>query len=127
MDHPLIEWMATLPSNLKVRGNEGKFLLKQSMRDYLPHELMYRPKQGFAVPLCAWFRGPLKGQVRSVVLGPRLAATGLFNARYLHHLVDAHISGTRDYSAPLWSLLMFDGFLLNVLGDTAVGAEARAA
>jgi asparagine synthase (glutamine-hydrolysing) len=127
MDHPLIEWLATLPSTLKVRGNDGKYLLKHAMRDHLPHELMYRPKQGFSVPLCAWFRGPLKERVRATVLGSRLADTGLFNSRYLQHLVDAHISGLRDYSAPLWTLLMFDGFLKGVAGEPKLEAEARAA
>ena len=60
MDHPLVEWLATLPNTLKVRGSEGKFLLKKAMEPQLPHEVLYRPKMGFAVPLDRWFRGPLK-------------------------------------------------------------------
>ena len=122
MDHPLVEWLASLPSSLKVRGQEGKYLLKKTMEPYLPHELMYRPKMGFAVPLALWFRGPLKARVREAVLGPRLAATGWFNETYLRHLVDAHQSGARDYSAPLWTLLMFEAFLRNVTGEHDVPA-----
>jgi asparagine synthase (glutamine-hydrolysing) len=113
MDHELVEWLATLPSSLKVRGQEGKFLLKKAMEPYLPSEIMYRPKMGFAVPLARWFRGPLQQRVRDAVLGPRLAETGWFNAGYLRHLVDAHQSGARDYSSPLWTLLMFEAFLRN--------------
>ncbi len=113
MDHPLVEWLATLPSSLKVRGQEGKYLLKKTMEPYLPREVMYRPKMGFSVPLSQWFRGPLKHRVRNDILGPDLAETGFFNGKYLRHLVDAHQSGVRDYSASLWSLLMFQAFLAN--------------
>jgi asparagine synthase (glutamine-hydrolysing) len=115
MDHPLVEWLATLPSSLKVRGQEGKFLLKKAMEPRLSDDILYRPKMGFAVPLARWFRGPLKQRVRDAILGPRLAETGWFNRAYLQHLVEAHQSGARDYSAPLWTLLMFEAFLRNVV------------
>ena len=75
---------------------------------------------GFAVPLARWFRGPLKQRVRDAVLGPRLEATGWFNRGYLQHLVDAHQNGTRDYSAPLWTLLMFEAFLRSVATPVAI-------
>ena len=119
MDHPLVEWLATLPSSLKVRGQEGKFLLKKAMEPRLSDDILYRPKMGFAVPLARWFRGPLKQRVRDAILGPRLAETGWFNRAYLQHLVDAHQSGARDYSAPLWTLLMFEAFLRNVVDEGA--------
>jgi asparagine synthase (glutamine-hydrolysing) len=115
MDHLLVEWLAGLPTSLKVRGQEGKVLLKKAMEPYLPHDVMYRPKMGFAVPLARWFRGPLAARVRDSLLGERLAATGFFNRAYLKRLVDEHQSGLRDYSAPIWTMLMFDGFLRNVL------------
>ena len=126
MDHPLIEWLATLPSTFKVRGQEGKYLLKKSMEPYLPNDILYRPKMGFSVPLARWFRGPLKERVREAMLGSRLADTGWFNRSYLQHLVDAHQSGARDYSASLWTLLMFEAFLRNVLDEAPMplaGAE----
>jgi asparagine synthase (glutamine-hydrolysing) len=123
MDHPLVEWLATLPSSMKVQGQEGKHLFKKAMEPHLPHDILYRPKMGFAVPLARWFRGPLRQRVRDAVLGPRLEMTGWFNRPYLQHLVDAHQSGARDYSAPLWTLLMFEAFLRNVVeraGGTSV-------
>ena len=126
MDHELVEWMATLPSSLKMRGGEGKFLLKEAMKARLPQDILYRPKMGFAVPLARWFRGPLRERVRQAVLGPRLAATGWFNQGYLRHLVDAHQSGASDYSSPLWTLLMFEAFLRNVLDAPAAPAGAAA-
>ena len=118
MDHPLVEWLAALPSSLKVRGSEGKFLLKKAMEPHLPNEVMYRPKMGFAVPLSRWFRGPLQQRVRDALLGDRLAATGIFNRSYLAELLDHHQSGRRDHSASIWTLLMFDGFLRNVVDQS---------
>ena len=126
MDHELVEWLATLPSSLKIRGQEGKYLLKKAMEPLLPHDVLYRPKMGFAVPLARWFRGPLKQRVRDAVLGSRLADTGWFNPAYLKHLVEAHQSGVRDYSAPLWTLLMFEAFLRNVLDATAAAPPRTA-
>ena len=117
MDHPLVEWLASLPSSLKVRGGEGKHLLKKAMEPYLPNEILYRRKMGFAVPLARWFRGPLRERVTQTILGPRLESTGLFSPRYLNELVGSHLAGVRDYSAPLWSLLMFDAFLANVMQE----------
>lgn len=126
MDHPLVEWLATLPSSMKVQGQEGKVLLKKTMEPQLPHEVLYRPKKGFAVPLARWFRGPLKERVRQAVLGPRLAETGWFDRAYLQHLVDAHQAGQRDYSAPLWTLMMFEAFLRKVVdGAASPSAEAE--
>ncbi|HKY02550.1 MAG TPA: XrtA/PEP-CTERM system amidotransferase [Burkholderiales bacterium] len=126
MDHKLVEWLATLPTSLKVRGTEGKVLLKKAMEPYLPHELMYRQKMGFSVPLARWFRGPLKQRVREAVLGERLAASGIFNAAYLQHLVDTHQSGMRDYSASLWTVMMFERFLANQAGEARIPrAEVR--
>jgi len=119
MDHPLVEWLATLPSSLKMRAGEGKWLLKRSMHSRLPADLLYRPKMGFSVPLAKWLRGPLRDRLRSTLLGDRLAATGYFDHRSLRELVDAHQSGRRDYSSPLWALLMFDAFLRNVVDCAA--------
>ena len=119
MDHTLVEWLSSLSPGFKVRNGEGKYLLKKALEPYLPTDILYRRKMGFAVPLAKWFRGPLRTSVRDAVLGPVLADTGWFNARYLRRLVDDHQSGVRDYSAPLWTLMMFESFLRNVMGESA--------
>ncbi|HSD39595.1 MAG TPA: XrtA/PEP-CTERM system amidotransferase [Rhodocyclaceae bacterium] len=111
LDHKLIEWAATLPSAMRIKGQEGKFLLKKASESLLPNDILYRPKMGFSVPLSRWFRGPLKQRVRSALTGERLLDTGFFNHAALRSMVDAHESGLRDHSAPIWSLLMFDAFL----------------
>ena len=118
MDHPLVEWLATLPASLKLRGGEGKYLLKKAMEPHLPREILYRPKMGFAVPLARWLRGPLRERLRGAVQGETLAATGMFDAATLRRLVKAHLSGRRDFSTPLWTLLMFDAFLRNESGES---------
>ncbi|MDP1928350.1 MAG: amidotransferase 1, exosortase A system-associated [Thiobacillus sp.] len=124
LDHELMGWVSGLPTDLKLRGTEGKYLLKKSMEPYLPNDVLYRKKMGFSVPLAAWFRGPLAATIRSVVLGERLASTGLFNQDFLRNVVEAHQTGRRDYSVILWTVLMFDAFLAQVLGMSETERQA---
>jgi asparagine synthase (glutamine-hydrolysing) len=114
LDHDLVQWLATLPSSLKLRGQEGKYLLKKAMEPYLPREVLYRPKMGFAVPLVAWFRGPLRDKVRQIVTTGSLLETGMFDVKYLGRIVDQHQCGAADHSPAIWSLMMFESFLRNV-------------
>ena len=116
MDHPLVEWLATLPSSLKMRGRESKFMLKKAMEPYLPADIMYRPKMGFAVPLARWFRGPLRARVRKALLGGPLVESGWFNPAVIRVIVEQHESGAYDHSTPIWMLLMYDAFLRCVMG-----------
>lgn len=111
LDHQLVEWMSGLAPDLKLRGGEGKYIFKKSLEPYLPSDILYRRKMGFAVPLAAWFRGPLRQRVSDALLGPLLADSGMFNTACLRQLVAHHQSGRRDYSTPIWSLLMFEAFL----------------
>jgi asparagine synthase (glutamine-hydrolysing) len=111
LDHQLVEWISGLPADMKLRGGEGKYIFKKSLERYLPEDILYRNKMGFSVPLAAWFRGPLRERVRESLLGPALADTGIFNVAFLSELVEQHQSGRRDYSASIWTLLMFEAFL----------------
>ncbi|MCI0733302.1 MAG: amidotransferase 1, exosortase A system-associated [Methylococcaceae bacterium] len=117
LDHPLVEWMSGLSPEMKLRGQEGKYLFKKALQSRLPDEILYRDKMGFAVPLAEWFRGALKVRVREALLETGLAETGFFNPKTLQQLVRQHQSGQRDYSAPLWSLVMFESFLRRICGD----------
>jgi asparagine synthase (glutamine-hydrolysing) len=114
LDHKLIEWAATLPPSARLRGGEGKYVLKRALEPMLPHDILYRPKQGFAVPLAAWFRGPLRERVRTALTGPLLRDTGWFDDRFVTRALDRHASGIGDHSQLLWSLLMFASFLQDV-------------
>jgi asparagine synthase (glutamine-hydrolysing) len=111
LDHPLVEWMSGLSPDLKLKGTEGKYLFKKALESRLPGEILYRDKMGFAVPLAEWFRGPLKVRVREALLEKGLPETGFFNRQTLERMVKQHQSGQSDFSAPLWSLLMFESFL----------------
>jgi len=111
MDHELVEWLATLPSSIKVHRGEGKYLLKKAMEGHLPREILYRPKMGFAVPLARWFRGPLRARARATLTAGPLLDCGFFNPAVLRTLLEQHEDGSRDHSTPIWTLLMFDAFL----------------
>ena len=111
LDHKLVDWISTLPPELKLRGREGKYIFKKALESYLPKEILYRPKMGFSIPLASWFRGPLKQRVRDSILGETMSGSGLFERSYLETLVNQHQSGRRDYSASIWTLMMFDAFL----------------
>ena len=114
LDHPFLEWTARIPSSLKLRAGEGKYVFKKALEPQLPHDILYRAKMGFAVPLASWFRGPLRDRVRTALTGRALAETGMFDMGRLNLLVDQHQSGLNDHSAVLWSLLMFESFLRQV-------------
>jgi len=88
--------------------------LKKAMEPYLPNEILYRPKMGFAVPLKAWFRGPLSERARQIVSASTLVESGIFNVPFLRSLVEEHQSGAADHSAAIWSLMIFESFLRNV-------------
>ncbi|SIS47638.1 XrtA/PEP-CTERM system amidotransferase [Neptunomonas antarctica] len=111
LDHKFIEWVSGLPSNVKLKGQEGKYILKKSLEPYLPNDVLYRPKMGFGVPLAKWFRGPLKGKIQQSLLGDTIRRSGLFNMNYVEKVITQHQSGARDYSVIIWSLLMFNAFL----------------
>jgi len=107
LDHELVEWMSGLKPEWKLAGGDGKHLFKRSLKPYLPEEIMYRPKQGFSIPLADWFRGPLREKYQREVLGETMADSGLFNTDYLRQLQQQHDSGRHDHSVVMWELLMF--------------------
>ena len=115
LDHELIEWVSGLNPDLKLNGQMGKYVLKKAMEPHLPNDVLYRSKMGFAVPLAEWFRGPLKQRVKDSLLGDSMRECGFFDMKYVEHLVSQHQSGLRDYSASIWTLLMFDAFQRQVL------------
>lgn len=117
LDHEIVEWMATLPTGLKLHRGEGKYVFKKAMEGKLPRDVLYRPKMGFAVPLANWFRGPLRDLVREKVLSESMTESGIFNYGTLRNILDQHSAGTRDYSAIVWSLLMFSEFISRSQAD----------
>lgn len=108
LDYRLIEFAASLPEGLRLRRGEGKWLLKQTMRRYLPDHILFRQKQGFVTPITEWFRGPLANAARNIAVSTALSRTGWFDPRRLSGLAEEHISGRSDHGRLLWQLLMLD-------------------
>ncbi len=108
LDHRLVEFAAGLPEGLRVKGRQGKYLLKKAMQRYLPDDILYRPKQGFVTPIAEWLRGPLQGQTRAIATSSSLARTGWFDKPTLSLMAEAHITGRSDNSRLLWQLIILD-------------------
>ena len=105
LDHPLIEFTATLPERLKLRGGTTKYVLREAMRDFLPPEILSRSKMGFPVPVGRWFREAYAGWLNEFVLGERANARGLFDPAATRTLVAEHASRERDHTERLWALV----------------------
>ncbi len=117
LDHTLVEWGLSLPAKLKIRGAQGKYVLKKAMEPLLPHALLYRPKQGFTNDLAPLFRRDA-GRVRGRLLGAPMLDSGLFDAPAIARTIDEHAAGSFDHSQMIWLLLAFEGFLYH---QTSVG------
>ncbi|QBG36335.1 XrtA/PEP-CTERM system amidotransferase [Litorilituus sediminis] len=111
LDHKFVEWGFAVPSEQNLVQGVGKKSLKQAMEPHLPHDVLYRKKMGFAVPLADWFRGPLKERLYDGLLSQQMRNCGYFNETQLKNLIEQHVKGIRDNSAPLWTLMMFESFM----------------
>jgi asparagine synthase (glutamine-hydrolysing) len=108
LDHVLAEYVATLPHHYKVKGRETKYILKKAMESRLPHEILYRKKQGFDLPLSVWFRNELGNMARSILLDRQTTQRGLFKKSFIEHLISLHTKKERDLSFQIWSLIVFE-------------------
>jgi len=105
LDHKLMELAASMPSSLKLRGTNGKYIFKKALERVLPDSVLYRKKMGFAVPLARWFRHDLKELAHSVMFSRNVSS--LVNQASVRRVWQEHQSGLRDRSTELWTLLMF--------------------
>ncbi|WP_299084206.1 XrtA/PEP-CTERM system amidotransferase [uncultured Paraglaciecola sp.] len=111
LDHKFVEWAFKTPSSHNLYDGIGKYSFKHSLESHLPHDVLYRKKMGFSVPLANWFKGPLKQRLYDNLLSEQMTSSGYFNQKQLKKLIDDHVSGMRDNSAPLWTLMMFESFM----------------
>lgn len=107
LDHKLVEFVATIPSHLKIKGWEKKHILIQCLKGILPDSILNRRKQGFSIPLGAWMQGPLKEVLYGYLSPARLSNSGLFQAKTVQRILDEHQRGIRNHEAQLWALLTF--------------------
>ena len=111
LDHRVVEFAWNLPMDLKIRDGQGKWILRQILYKYVPKELIERPKAGFGIPLGAWLRGPLKAWAQSLIEPTRLEVEGYFYPEPIAKIWQEHLSGQRDWSGRLWTILMFQAWL----------------
>ena len=123
LDHKLLEFAATVPTPLKLRGNTRKYLLRRILEPRVPASILERGKQGFEPPTGEWLRGPLAEMTSALLLDGRLRDRGLFDARTLARLWDEHRTGRRDHRERLWALVMLELWFREFID----GAGARAA
>jgi len=126
LDHKLVEFAATIPPEMNLRGGTTKYVLKQAMRGILPNGIIDRPKHGFAIPLGYWFRGKLGAYVRDLLLGESARRRGFFNASYIENLVAQHERG-RNLDLQLWTLISFELWARVFLDRRAKGQACEAA
>jgi asparagine synthase (glutamine-hydrolysing) len=111
LDHQFVEWAATLLAGFKLHKGTGKYILKRALEPLLPRGILYRPKQGFSMPIAQWFRGPLRERLHDAIGSTMLKDTGYLMGGELKRLVDDHEQGRQDHSAILWLVLVFETFL----------------
>jgi len=105
MDHKLAEFISTLPDNCRVHGMTTKWILREAMKPFLPHEIIYRPKIGFRVPVNEWFQNSMKEYLYDHLTGPGSLTTGYYKKSALTKILEEHVSGRQNHEKLLWCLL----------------------
>jgi asparagine synthase (glutamine-hydrolysing) len=107
LDRRVIELAWRLPIDFKLRNGESKYVLKQVLFNYVPRELIERPKKGFSVPMNQWLKGPLKELCMDLLDPARIESQGLLDSGMTSVLLKEHFSGKRNWADRLWAILVF--------------------
>jgi asparagine synthase (glutamine-hydrolysing) len=118
LDHKLVEFAATIPPELKLKGKTTKYIFKKAMEGILPNEILYRPKRGFAIPLGRWFRGQLGLYVRDLLLSRKSIERGIFRKSYIERLIEMNDRG-RSLDLHLWTLITFELWCRRFIDESA--------
>jgi asparagine synthase (glutamine-hydrolysing) len=113
LDHRVVEFAWRMPLHLKIRNNEGKWLLKKVLQKYLPLSLVERPKMGFGVPVGAWIRGPLRDWAENLLSANRLTQQGFLDAKLVRNHWSHYVNNDASSDDSIWQLLMFQEWLQN--------------
>jgi asparagine synthase (glutamine-hydrolysing) len=122
LDHQFMEFAASIPGTLKVRGSEKKWIFREALRGWLPQDILDRPKQGFSVPLSTWLRTDLHGWAREILLDRTTRDRGYFDPAAVQRLLDGHAAGADEHARRIWSLLMLELWHREFI-DGAIGSS----
>jgi asparagine synthase (glutamine-hydrolysing) len=111
LDHRVAELAWRLPMSMKIRDNQGKWIVRQLLYRHVPRELIDRPKAGFAIPVGQWLRGPLRDWAESLLSEKRLMKEGYLDPTPIREIWQQHLSGRYDWTSRLWIVLMFQAWL----------------
>ncbi len=117
LDHKLIDFVTGIPSELKLKGLETKYIFRKAVRGLVPDAILDRPKQGFGVPINEWINAQLKNRIRETLGSKQSVERGYFDAKYIKTLLDEHAQNRRDHSYALWILFMFELWHQKYLDD----------
>jgi asparagine synthase (glutamine-hydrolysing) len=112
LDYRVAEYAWRLPLKMKIRDGQGKWILKEILYKHVPRNLLDRPKTGFGIPIGQWLRGPLKSWADDLLNPALIQAQGYFNSYIISELWNQHISGSHDWTTKLWTILMFQSWLV---------------
>lgn len=112
LDHRIFEFAWRLPLEMKIRGGKGKWILRELLYRHVPQEMIERPKKGFSIPLGQWLRGPLRDWAEMLLDNSLLEKQGYFNSDAVRKVWLRHLEGKVDLSRKLWSILMFQAWLV---------------
>jgi asparagine synthase (glutamine-hydrolysing) len=107
LDHRIIDWAAQLPDDFKYHDGSKKYILKEITHQYVPKEMMDRPKMGFAIPIATWLQKDLKDLVLTYINEKRITEQGIFNWTQVKEILDSFYNGKKELDVKLWYLLMF--------------------
>jgi len=108
LDHKLIEFVSNIPSEMKMRDGQSKYILKKAMQGIIPNEILYREKQGFGMPINEWIKAQLQTRIHSDLTETRTVERGYFERSYIDGLLTEQSSGRRDNSYAIWLLWMLE-------------------
>lgn len=121
LDRRVIELAFTLPLEMRIHGRHKKYLVRRLLREYLPAELVERPKQGFTAPVAHWLRNDLREELQNRLSAEMIVKRGLFDPKRVDILVQEHLRGTRDHAQLLWALLVLEWWIAQQLeGDAGL-------
>jgi len=115
LDHRVVEYSGRIPGDLKLRGTKTKYILKEALQELLPYEILHRGKEGFSIPIKNWLKKELKPLMLDVLSEETLRRDQLFDPRYVHKLIDAHMKNKENHSHRLWALMVFHIWKQNYL------------